>query len=209
MSSTLSEKQREATNPPLRFVTLGCVKWFNNRSGYGFIVAIGDQAHYGDVFVHHSQLRISDSHIYKTLIPGEYVQFEIIPTSDGKHKYQANNVTGVYGGKLMCESSVDNRRTPRPSPTSRQSVEDVAPQPTYKILQRSSSSSPTTDTPTDAVTVPTQPIPTQGHENASTPPATGVALPKSKRPRNPTTSPALPASSPRVGPSKRTAPKKG
>jgi|688.fasta_scaffold734702_1 cold shock CspA family protein len=182
----------------LTFSTLGCVKWFNNRSGYGFIVAIGDQSHYGDVFVHHSQLRISDPNIYKSLMTGEYVEFEITPTSDGKHKYQANNVTGIFGGKLLCESNPVIRHNP-------------TPQQKYKILQRDSSNTPTPPVTSAApapVPVPNPPTPQQ-----EAPPATApsIALPKSKKPRNsPPPQPTVASSPVAERPNKkRTTPKKG
>jgi cold shock CspA family protein len=202
MSNHTCEKQGEGNNFKLTFSTLGCVKWFNNRSGYGFIVAIGDQSHYGDVFVHHSQLRISDPNIYKTLVPGEYVQFEITPTPNGKHKYQANNVTGVYGGKLLCENSPVNRPSVPPSSqlVESRNKQEMASQPKYRILQRPSSSSTNIHT-ASAGAVPNQPNePQQQHASPPPPeaPATGFALPKSKKPRNPKSIPSLAASTPRV-----------
>jgi cold shock CspA family protein len=173
MTSTNSAKQRQGKDFQLKLTTLGCVKWFNNRSGYGFIVAIGDQANYGDVFVHHSQLRISDPNVYKTLNTGEYVEFEISPTSDGKHKYQANNVTGVYGGKLMCENAPSPLRRP-----SRRSLEPTntetssQTQPTYTILQRpQKSSSPSIST--------SEPISQESLQQEK------VVLPRSRKPRQP------------------------
>lgn len=94
---------------------LGSVKWFNNRVGYGFITATGDHSNYGDVFVHHSELKILDSDIYKYLVQGEYVQFNIVKPKNGKYEYQAVNVTGVNGGKLMCENQHTIERLQRTS----------------------------------------------------------------------------------------------
>jgi len=107
-----TETQTEQVSASLATNVIGSVKWFNNRYGYGFIVATGDHATYGDVFVHHSELQITDSNVYKFLMQGEYVQFNIQKTVNGKHDYQASNVTGVNGGKLMCENQSSTYRRP-------------------------------------------------------------------------------------------------
>jgi len=89
--------------------TSGRVKWFNNKSGYGFITAMdGDKAG-EDVFVHHSALK-TDEQLYKYLVLGEYVEFDWAEVSDKEsHQWQASNVTGVSGGKLMCETIKEQR----------------------------------------------------------------------------------------------------
>jgi cold shock CspA family protein len=191
MSLTTSGKQRQRKDFQLKYTTLGCVKWFNNRSGYGFIVAIGDQANYGDVFVHHSQLRISDPNVYKSLTTGEYVEFEISPTSDGKHKYQANNVTGVYGGKLLCENAPSNRPNPRSTSLESTVTEEKEPetQPKYRILQRpsstSNSNSPRPPPPPTSTLEPPSPAP---QEPSS---AIGVSIPRSRKPRQSKSTPPV------------------
>lgn len=78
---------------------LGCVKWFNGKRGYGFITNVdtGD-----DVFVHHSGLTVNVD-CWKNLFKGEYVEYSLETSEDGKST--ASNVTGVRGGKLMCESN--------------------------------------------------------------------------------------------------------
>ena len=48
----------------------GCVKWFNNKSGYGFISSCDNGG--CDVFVHHSSLVVKDEQ-YRYLVAGEYV----------------------------------------------------------------------------------------------------------------------------------------
>ena len=106
MSTEVSNNTVQENNSTLIVSNvIGSVKWFNNRFGYGFLVATGEHSSYGDVFVHHSELKITDSNIYKFLTQGEYVQFNIVKTSGGKHEYQAANVTGVNGGKLLCENN--------------------------------------------------------------------------------------------------------
>tara|TARA_Y100000816_G_scaffold111251_2_gene77829 strand:- start:3729 stop:4109 length:381 start_codon:yes stop_codon:yes gene_type:complete len=87
--------------------TLGRCKWFNGRKGFGFITTVGTDEP-TDVFVHHSNVEVAAEQ-YKYLVEGEYVSFNVTETSEGEHKHQASNVTGVLGGKLMCETRTDNR----------------------------------------------------------------------------------------------------
>ena len=89
--------------------TLGRCKWFNGRKGYGFLTTVGTE-NPTDVFVHHSNVKVGEEQ-YKYLVEGEYVSFNLTETSEGEHKHQASNVTGVHGGKLMCETRNDNRDT--------------------------------------------------------------------------------------------------
>lgn len=84
-------------------VVTGRVKWFNNKAGYGFIT-VTDGANSGsDIFVHHSTIKV-DNQQYKYLVQGEYVDFSISKTTSGDHEYQAIDVHGIKGGKLMCET---------------------------------------------------------------------------------------------------------
>ena len=48
----------------------GIVKWFNNKSGYGFITLKTGPIE-GDIFVHHSSLSVNTEQ-YKYLVQGEY-----------------------------------------------------------------------------------------------------------------------------------------
>jgi cold shock CspA family protein len=96
MSTSIEEKRFQ-----------GRVKWFNN--GYGFITMNKVEGEEGDtdkdVFVHHSSVTVQTSQ-YKYLVQGEYVEFSILPIEKGDKKYdfQAVNVTGINGGKLLCET---------------------------------------------------------------------------------------------------------
>jgi CspA family cold shock protein len=86
----------------------GRVKWFNNKAGYGFI-SVNDGAQPGtDIFVHHSAINVSNKQ-YKYLVPGEYVEFKTAPTKDSSHEVQAADVSGIKGGKLMCETRYEFR----------------------------------------------------------------------------------------------------
>jgi CspA family cold shock protein len=82
---------------------LGRVKWFNNKAGYGFITVTDGSRSGSDVFVHHSAVNVENQQ-YKYLVQGEYVEFYLIRTESEKHEWQASRVSGVKGGKLMCET---------------------------------------------------------------------------------------------------------
>ena len=52
----------------------GQVKWFNTKTGYGFITALDGDHKDKDIFTHYSSLRVTDSQ-YKYLIQEEFRQF--------------------------------------------------------------------------------------------------------------------------------------
>lgn len=78
------------------------VKWFNNRAGYGFLTVCDGERKDTDVFVHHTALQVSEDQ-YKYLVAGEYVTFDLSTTSND-HEFQATQVRGANGGRLMCET---------------------------------------------------------------------------------------------------------
>jgi cold shock CspA family protein len=89
----------------------GKVKWFNNKSGYGFITFINtkdSKEKEKDIFAHHSSLNVNGE-IYKYLVQGEYVEFEVQKMSTGEHEYQAINIKGIGQNDLMCETRHKNR----------------------------------------------------------------------------------------------------
>jgi len=63
----------------------GKVKWFNNDKGFGFI-EYNDKE---DIFVHYSSI-LSEG--FKTLVEGQYVEFELVQTDKG---LQAKNVVEI------------------------------------------------------------------------------------------------------------------
>lgn len=96
----------------------GQVKWFNSKSGYGFITIKNDcDKKDSDIFVHYTNITTSSQ--YKYLMQGEYVEFNLLKSSNTNHEFQAVNVTGILKGELMCQirkSSIrldDNAHKPR------------------------------------------------------------------------------------------------
>jgi len=82
----------------------GMVKWFNNKSGFGFITVCGTEPFGGkDIFVHYSSIRVVNSQ-YKYLVQGEYVDFNLVRSENDKHEYHATDITGVSNGPILCET---------------------------------------------------------------------------------------------------------
>lgn len=95
-----SDTQTASTNTRLT----GMVKWFNSKSGFGFITVCSDDEKKGkDIFVHFSAIRVADTQ-YKYLVQGEYVDFDLVPAQSGEHEFHAADVCGVNGGTIMCET---------------------------------------------------------------------------------------------------------
>jgi cold shock CspA family protein len=88
---------------------LGRVKWFNNKSGFGFItVCESDHNENGkDIFIHYSSIR-GDLQQYKYLVQGEYVEFLLIKSESDDHEFHASDISGVKEGILMCETHRQN-----------------------------------------------------------------------------------------------------
>ena len=85
------------------------VKWFNNKSGYGFITHMNESDSKGnDIFVHHTSIN-SKQNLYKYLVQGEYVEFNVEKMANKDHENQATHITGILGGELMCETRFKNK----------------------------------------------------------------------------------------------------
>lgn len=91
----------------------GVCKWFNNKSGYGFLTITEGEKKDSDIFAYHSSLQVDNENQYKYLVQGEYVEFNVSNVDEskrqGKYEYHATNVTGINGGKLMCETRNESR----------------------------------------------------------------------------------------------------
>lgn len=91
----------------------GKVKWFNNKAGYGFITVSDGELADKDIFVHYSNINVSNSQ-YKYLVQGEYVEFIVSKTDSGTHEFQATEITGIKGGSIMCETRRVSRESAPP-----------------------------------------------------------------------------------------------
>lgn len=125
----------------------GRVKWFNNKTGYGFITVIdgvdlGDKIG-ADIFAHHSAICVSEEQ-YKYLVQGEYVEFSISTVdSAADYKYQASGIKGMKGGKLLCETRNEARAAMPPRPRMAPRIE------TNRQSARPRGSGPREDTSTE------------------------------------------------------------
>ena len=99
----------------------GRVKWFNNKAGYGFITVTDGPKSGSDVFVHHSSIKVV-SEQYKYLVQGEYVEFSLSTVAGDKHECQATEVSGIKGGKLMCETRNESRAAYKNDPENSEPV---------------------------------------------------------------------------------------
>jgi len=119
---------------------LGQVKWFNNKAGYGFITVNDGEYSGKDIFIHYSAIRVTNSQ-YKYLVQGEYVEFNLVKSTNDTHQYQATDISGVKGGVLMCET----RRNSRP-PRELSDSADAAPRPERTQRRYKSTGPPSTPT---------------------------------------------------------------
>jgi len=115
----------------------GCVKWFNMKTGFGFLTVVqgvcGNDLKVGsEIFVHHSNVKVAEEQ-YRFLVQGEYVEFDVSNVANGQHSCQAINVTGMFGGKLMCETRNEVRQ--------QRGGDDDEDDSYVPVLRRSSSSS--------------------------------------------------------------------
>lgn len=140
----MSSNDSSVTSSQEKFV--GRVKWFNNKAGYGFISVTDGPRSGSDIFVHHSSISV-ESEQYKYLVQGEYVEFNLKTMENSTHEFQATNVKGIKGGKLMCETRRDVRtarndyRSTNTNNSQEQSQSPSKPKsvrPPYKRPQQSS-----------------------------------------------------------------------
>lgn len=104
--SSATETSPQATASAEKFT--GRIKWFNNNAGYGFITITDGVKSGEDIFVHHTAI-VVQSEQYKYLVQGEYVSFSLASTTNAAHETQAVGVSGINGGKLMCETRRENK----------------------------------------------------------------------------------------------------
>ena len=116
---TMSNQNSDANSTPAGPIgeSLGRVKWFNSKLGYGFITTTMSEGEV-DIFIHQSNIRPQQSR-YRTLREGEYVSLNV---SESGETRQAIDVTGVNGGPLNCdhENNLRNNRRERRSTNDRE-----------------------------------------------------------------------------------------
>ena len=99
-------------------VLTGRVKWFNNKSGYGFVTVIlspdDSSMVEKDIFAHHSSIVVGKEQ-FRYLVQGEYVEFSLSKIEDdsSEHKFQTSNLRGIGGGLLMCETRYEAKTAER------------------------------------------------------------------------------------------------
>jgi cold shock CspA family protein len=111
MSSSSSSDTASSVDTTTRFT--GVVKWFNNKAGFGFVTVLdndvsGDYSG-KDVFSHHTSCNVTNKQ-YRYLVQGEYVEFTLKESENSDHPYQADDISGICGGKLMCETRWEVRQ---------------------------------------------------------------------------------------------------
>lgn len=126
----------ESTNATSTMLYTGRVKWFNNKAGYGFITVVSTPSDSEvekntDVFAHHSSIQVSEEQ-YKYLVQGEYVQFSLSSMDNSDHKFQAQSVSGIGGGQLLCETRNEVRASAPRRPASRSTRPSSDNRPQYR-----------------------------------------------------------------------------
>ena len=114
---------------------IGRVKWFNNKAGYGFITVTSGPKTDSDIFVHHKAINVSVEQ-YRYLVQGEYIEFSLEQLKDSAHEFQAVNVSGINGGKLMCETRHDFKVARSNYKSDKPDQEQASPAPRMPRQQR-------------------------------------------------------------------------
>lgn len=88
---------------------IGRVRWYDRKKGFGFVSITDGERAGDDIFVHHTEVQ-SEHKQFCFLVEGEYVEFSIEQrdTNDEKPRVVATHITGVKGGKLLCETRYDS-----------------------------------------------------------------------------------------------------
>ena len=104
MQATTDTVKRSQTSELIDTCRLtGRVKWFNNKSGFGFINVCDGEHKDKEIFIHYSSIR-TESSKYKYLVQGEYVEFLLVKSGNDNHEYHASDISGIKEGILMCET---------------------------------------------------------------------------------------------------------
>ena len=82
-------RQGQVVHPDSHRRHQGRVKWYNQQKKYGFIISRDSK----EYFVHRDDLKPINPILEPHLYTGEYVEYDPIPTEDGRLK--ASNVSGI------------------------------------------------------------------------------------------------------------------
>jgi len=82
---------------------IGQVKFFNVKRGFGFVEDVESKEAY---FLHFSEINPS-TNVWKVVHENEFVEFSIVDGTNGK---QCENVTGIKGLPMICQSQYDIKR---------------------------------------------------------------------------------------------------
>ena len=118
----------------------GFVKWFNKKSGFGFIklldpVVVGattrvepeeeeEKEEKNDIFVHFSNIRpkagatvgAEENEEFRFLVKGEYIEFKLAVSNNPKYSHFASDITGIFQGHIMCEMMTVRNSCTAPPP---------------------------------------------------------------------------------------------
>ena len=83
---------------------VGCVKWFDNRKGFGFINNLSNNS---EVFVHHTGLN-SKENCFRTLFPGEYIEYHDFSNIINYKCYYNNNIKVGTATFYYKNGQIDN-----------------------------------------------------------------------------------------------------
>ena len=78
---------------------IGKVEWFDSKKGFG-VIKYEDK----EYFAHHTEIKVNQSNLHKSLSQNESVEFEH-SYNESKKKLVAKNITGANGNKLDCENN--------------------------------------------------------------------------------------------------------
>ena len=89
-----TEHSREGSKELIATRVTGTVKWFNAKSGYGFIIRDDTKE---DLFVHQTVIVKNSKKAVRTLGDGERVEFDVVTGEKGA---VASNVSGPGGSRV-------------------------------------------------------------------------------------------------------------
>ena len=84
---------------------VGNVLWFDQKKGYGFVKIINPDSEFlnNEIFVHYSSIKSGNN--FKKLFPGENISLDVERNkTDSNKEYISNNVTGLFGTKLLVDN---------------------------------------------------------------------------------------------------------